>query len=206
MIKVLIADDHQILTDGLAALLANDPEVEVVAKCSNGEQVMHRLAENSIDILILDINMPRLNGIQVMEQISKKGIESKVIVLSMYQQPSYINKMINLGAKGYILKDDSSKQIIGAIKTVHSGNMYLSSEIRSILNSQKELKNQIPAITSREKEVLKLIAEGLTTKEISKKLFISVNTVQTHRKHLIEKFSVNNSSAMLSLAKDLGIL
>ena len=206
MIKVLIADDHKILTDGLSTVISEDSEIDIVAICHNGEQVIHRLSQLDVDIIILDINMPRMNGIEVMEFISSNHSHCKVIVLSMYRQPSYINKMLNLGVKAYVLKDESSKQILEAIKEVKSGNTYLSNDIQQILHSQKELKNKIPAITSREKDVLKLIAEGLTTKEISKALFISTNTVQTHRKHLIEKFAVNNSSAMLNLAKDLGIL
>jgi len=206
MLKVLLADDHQVLIDGLKALLGADDDVEVVGTCSNGEQVLHRLAEKEVDVLLLDINMPRMNGIEVMELINAKYKDCKVIVLSMYRQPSYINKMLKLGAKGYLLKDDSSKQILNAIKTVCAGRQYLSDEIAAILNSQKELKNRIPAITSREKDVLHLIADGLTTREISQRLFISTNTVQTHRKHLIEKFSVSNSAAMLIMAKDLGML
>jgi DNA-binding NarL/FixJ family response regulator len=124
----------------------------------------------------------------------------------MYRQASYINRMLNAGACSYVLKDDKVENIKKAIHSAYKGVPFFSEEVRSVLQSQKQKKNMMPPITTREKEVLNLVAQGLTTKEIAAKLFISTNTVQTHRKHLIEKFNASNSTAMLNSAKDLGLI
>ena len=206
MKRIIIADDHQVLLDGLETMLNADSEFEVIAKCVNGEQIFHRLNHEVPDILLLDINMPRMNGIEVTEQIRKKYPTIQIIALSMYKQPSYINRMIKLGARGYILKDEGKESILEALRTVSRGEKYLSQTASEIIRNQKINAPKIPGITTREKEVLGLLAEGLTSHEIAEKLFISYHTVQSHRKHLLRKFNVKNVSALSSMAKDMGII
>ncbi len=206
MKKIIIADDHQVLLDGLESMLNAEEDFEIVAKCTNGAQVLHRLKENEVDILLLDINMPRMNGIAVTEQIRKEYPEVKIIALSMYKQPSYINRMMNLGAMGYILKDEGKDSILAALQTVINGKKYLSKSAKEVIRNQKLNAPKLPGITSREKEVLELLSDGLTSSEIAKKLFISYHTVQSHRKHLLRKFNVKNVSALSSMAKDMGII
>lgn len=206
MKKVIIADDHQVLLDGLESMLNAEEDLEVIAKCTNGAQVLHRLKELEPDILLLDINMPRMNGIEVTEQIRKEYPDVLIIALSMYKQPSYINRMMNLGAMGYILKDEGKDSILDALRAVSQGEKYLSQQASEIIRNQKIHAPKMPGITSREKEVLKLLSNGLTSTEIAERLFISYHTVQSHRKHLLRKFNVKNVSALSSMAKDMGII
>jgi DNA-binding NarL/FixJ family response regulator len=173
MIKVMIADDHQVLLDGLESMLSEQGEFDIVAKCTNGTQVLQKLQQNEPDILLLDINMPDMNGIEVAEMVRKKHPKVNIIALSMYKQPSYINRMLNLGAMGYILKDEGRECILNALQTVSNGEQYLSTNTKQILRNQSLHTANLPAITTREKEVLQLLAQGLTSEEIAKK-YLSV--------------------------------
>lgn len=206
MKKIIIADDHQILLDGLESMLNGEEGFEVVAKCTNGAQVLHRLRENEPDILLLDINMPRMNGIEVTQQIRKDYPKVKIIALSMYKQPSYINRMMNLGAMGYILKEEGKDSILEALVSLIKGEKYLSKKVTEIVQSQKAHAPINLGITSREQQVLDLLAKGLSTQEISDQLYISFHTAKTHRKHLMRKFQVGNVSSLLIKAKDMGII
>lgn len=206
MIRVIIADDHQVMLDGIESILQYEEEYEVVATCKNGAQVIHRLADTGTDILLLDINMPRMNGIAVMEEILVKFPDVKVIALSMYKQPSYVNRMMKLGAMGYILKDEGKEVILEALQTVVQGQKFLSKNVAEIIRNQNRSEQVNPGITSREKQVLELLGKGMTSPEIAEKLFISFHTVKSHRKHLLRKFQVKNVSALLSVAKDRGII
>ena len=205
MEKVIIADDHQVLLDGLESMFEEVEDYEVVAKCSNGAQVLHRLADTGADILLMDINMPRMNGIEVTKEIAEKYPDVKVIALSMYKQPSYINRMLKLGAKGYILKDEGKTSIIEALRAVSQGETYISKKVAEVLRD-KNRNHADPGITSREKQVLELLAEGLSSPEISKKLYISIHTVKSHRKHLLRKFQAKSVTALITAAKDMGII
>ncbi|MCB0687429.1 MAG: response regulator transcription factor [Saprospiraceae bacterium] len=206
MIRILIADDHQVLLDGLESLLNAEEDIEVVAKCSNGEEVIHRLADSAIDLVLMDINMPRMNGIEAMEIILKKYPDIHVIALSMYKQPSYVNRMLNLGVSGYVLKDEGKKVILEAISSCMSGKQFISRQLQEILRNERSKLPFNLALTSREKEVLKELGNGSNSKEISEKLFISFHTVRTHRKHLMQKFNVKNVTSLLSKARDMGII
>lgn len=206
MTRVLIADDHQVLLDGLESMLANHQDIRIVAKCSNGEEVLHRLRDSIVDIILLDINMPRMNGLETTKIIRERYPEVKVIALSMYRQPSYINRMLHLGAVGYVLKDDGKEEIIKAIIACKEGRQYLSDDVRKIIKNHKENQPVNLGLTSREKDVLIELGNGLNSNEIAEKLFISFHTVRTHRKHLLQKFDVKNVSGLLAKAKDMGII
>ena len=206
MTKIIIADDHQVLLDGLEYMLEGLEDVEIVARCTNGKQVLHRLAEKETDLLILDINMPRMNGIEVAEQIQKNYPGIKIIALSMHDQPSFVNRMLNLGACGYVLKDEGKETIRIAVKTVLAGEIFLSDSIREVMNQHRIKGVRDPGLTEREKEVLEALAEGMTSHEIAEKLFISFHTVKTHRKHLLRKFDVKNVTSLLNVAKELGMI
>lgn len=210
MIEVLIADDHQVLIEGLEFLLADHPKIRITNIANDGQEVLDILEKQTCDVILMDINMPVMSGLEACKIVKKKYPEIKVIALSTFNKGSFIQQMLKNGASGYLLKNTSRDELIEAIMTVHSGQTYLNSETNQLLldNLMNKSKsgNFIPRLTRREKEVLKLISEELTTNEIAKRLFISLNTVETHRRNLISKFSVRNSVGLIRTAMERGLL
>lgn len=207
MIKILIADDHKVLLDGFLSIFQSYNQIEVVATAANGQQVLDRLKEVEVDIALLDINMPILNGVETCKKIKTKFPKTKVIALSMYRQKSYIKRMIQHGAMGYLLKDDSAEEIIDAITSVHQGKKYFSRQLSSdVFDAQTNRDQKIADITSREQEVLNLIAQGLSNKSIGLKLSISIHTVDSHRKSLLSKFQAKNAAELVRMASEKGLL
>lgn len=211
MIRVYIADDHQVLLDGLQTLLSNIDGLEVVGMGHHGKEVLHFLKDNQVDVILLDINMPVLNGIETCKILRKDHPDVKVLALSMYEKASFIQQMLKNGASGYILKNTGQDELIEAIKTVYRGEQYLSKVVsdtlmQSLIGKASTARQYIPEMTRREKEVLALIAKELTTQEISDKLHISLNTVETHRKNLLSKFGVRNSVGLIKMALERGLL
>ncbi len=208
MIKLLIADDHKVLLDGFISIFEKEPDLDVVATAGNGIEVLSLLSTTEVEICLLDINMPELNGVQACKKIMKKYPHMKVIALSMYKQASFIKRMKQNGAKGYLLKDDTADELIEAIRTVHQGGEYYSKQLTQILmNNIFEIDefNQ-DSITKREKEVLVLMCEGFTNREISEKLFLSEHTVISHRKNLLIKLKARNSVEMVKIALEKGLI
>lgn len=208
MINILIADDHTVLMDGFISIFKNVDNFHVVASVNNGAKVLEVLAEKEVDIVLLDINMPVLNGVETCKKISKEYPEVKVIALSMYRQASFIKRMRQNGAKGYVLKDDTAEIITEAIQKVYQGREYYSEQLKNIVMNnvfQKEQSN-VSMVTKREKEVLELIAQGLTNKGISEKLFLSDHTVVSHRKNLISKFNAKNTAELVRITMEKGII
>ncbi|MFT4683890.1 MAG: two-component system invasion response regulator UvrY [Flavobacteriales bacterium] len=197
-IKVHIADDHKVLIDGIIAVLKTESEIEVVGCSLNGEQVLQWYESNSSDVLILDINMPKVDGISVLQEFKKRNLQPKVIILSSYDDVKLVKEVMKIGAKAFLAKKCASEEIIEAIKTVSSGENYFSKDIQNKIvtsfSEKGDIKNTklLKLITDREKEVLVLITKELNTREIAESLFISVNTVETHRKNLIKKLEVKN--------------
>lgn len=208
MIRILLADDHKVLLDGFVSILDKDENIEVVATAQNGKEVLQLLGEQEVDIVLLDINMPELNGVETCKKIAKDFPDVKVIALSMYKQQSYVNRMKVNGAKGYLLKDDSAEEIVKAIHTVHEGKDYYSSQVMAILNSQNLSRQDliVESITRREKEVLELISQGMSSRLISEKLFVSYYTIETHRKSLLLKFDAKNTAELVKVALEIGVL
>ncbi len=208
MIKILIADDHKVLVDGFVALFEKVDDFQVIGTVNNGKEVLNTLSTSEVDIVLMDINMPVLNGVETCKRISKKYPNIKVIALSMYREASFVKRMKQNGAKGYILKDDSADTIIEAIHEIYKGKEYYSDQLKNILYNQVFTKRSTntTAVTKREKEVLALIAEGMTNKEIGKKLFVSDHTIISHRKNLIEKFDAKNTAELVKLAIEKGII
>ena len=202
-IKVHIADDHKILIDGIIAVLSSEKNIEVVGYSLNGKDVLNWFASNSADILVLDINMPDIDGIGVLQKFLAQGFQQKVIVLSSYDEVKLIKEVLKIGASGFLAKKCAGENIVEAINSVYNGNQYFSKSIQDKLlktfTQQYSLKNStsqdgtfFSSLTSREVEVLKLIAQQYNSKEISDLLHISINTVETHRKNLISKLNVKN--------------
>jgi DNA-binding NarL/FixJ family response regulator len=203
MINILIADDHQLFVDGLISLLEDEQEIRVVAKAKNGQEVIDRCKEGDIDLVIMDINMPVVDGIQASKELSKHYPDIKIIGLSMYNERNYIADMLKAGASGYILKNTDKENLLEAIHTIQSGANYLGTEVSTTLLNGF-MKNQprinTEKLSDREKEVLECIASGLTTHEVGEKLFISKNTVETHRKNLLYKLKARNTAELITNA------
>jgi two-component system response regulator NreC len=205
--KVLLVDDHQIIIDGLKSLLENIPTIEVVGEALNGKKAIDLLALISVNLVLMDIDMPILNGIETTKLIKSKYTNVKVIILSMYKESGLIKTLIDAGADGYLLKNSDQNELLEAIAKVTSGQQYFSSDVTlSLLNknssnsSSFQEENVVGDLTDREIEILKLIAEGFTNKEIGDKLFISHRTVDTHRTNLMKKVGVNNIAGLIRFA------
>ena len=197
-IRIILADDHTIFRQGLLALLNSQEDFEVVAEASHGREAIAKVAELKPDLVIIDIGMPELNGIEATKQIMKDFPRTKIIVLTMHNDKRFILKMLQAGANGYLLKDTIFEDLVQAIQSVHAGQSYLSPKITSTVIEdylQKCMANKstdVDDLTPKEREVLQLLAEGFSSKEIAAKLFISVKTVENHRKHIIQKLDVHN--------------
>lgn len=202
-IKILVVDDHKIIRDGISSLLHDQPEYLVVAEASNGREALAVLAKTKIDIAIVDINMPVMNGIECTREINEKFEDTRVIALTMHSEEIYLTKMIEAGAVGYILKNLGKKELLSALSAVVEGKHYYSPEIT--LAVIKELTNPRKAkeqdakieLTAREMEVLELIVREHSNQEIADKLSISVRTVDAHRRNLLEKTRVRNTAGLV---------
>ncbi len=212
MIHLLIADDHQILLDGFIAMFDKIDNVKVVDTAHNGQEVLDILEKNDvIDIVLLDINMPILNGVETCKRITNKFPSVYIIALTMHDQQSYFKRMMQHGAKGYLLKNDSVEEIEKAIKEVIAGGTYVSSQLKDELtnynhNSSTKRAKLNSEVSPREREVLLLVSEGYTDQQIAEKLFISFHTVNSHRKNLIIKFDARNTAELIKKTMEKGVI
>ena len=205
-IKVLLVDDHQIIIDGLKSLLKNSDEINVVAEANNGREALRILDILEIDVVLMDIDMPVLNGIDTLKEIGKQSFGVKVIILSMHNEAGMIKSLMSIGANGYLLKSCTQEELIGAIRKVASGQSYFSTEVTLSLLNPAQSNQPTELLTDRETEIIKLIAEGFSNKEIGSKLFISHRTVDTHRTNLMKKLDVSNIAGLISYAIRNGLV
>jgi len=190
MINILIADDHQLLIDGIKTALQDVKDINVIAEANNGFQVLEKLeSQIDVDVILMDINMPKLDGLDCTKQVSKKFPDVKVIALSQYDEKRFVKRMIKNGAFGYLLKDSDRDTLVEAIKKVHSGEKYfcdrLSMRLANLELKMENTKSLFPKLSEREKEIINLICKEHSTQEIAEKLFISFHTVESHRAHLV---------------------
>lgn len=214
IIKIAIADDHQLFREGLAFIIQQQKEFELIAQAANGQELLQKISTASQlpDIILLDIKMPVMDGIACTQQIKQLYPHIKVIVLSMYDQEDFILHFLDLGASGYLLKNSSSQEVYKAIRQTNDTGFYFDDFVCKImLNGLKKKKVSKPSlndqvhVTPREQEVLDLILKEYTTNEIAKQLFVSVRTIETHRKNLLEKFEVKNTVGLVIKALALGL-
>jgi DNA-binding NarL/FixJ family response regulator len=212
MIRLLIADDHQMLKDGLKALLNNNEDIRIMGEANNGLEVLEILSKIPMDVVMLDINMPIMDGIETCKKIKQLHPLTKILVLTMYEEGNLISKIVKNGATGYILKNTGKDKLIEAIKTVYGGGTYFSDRVKDALIasmvSEKNKNNQsyIPSLTRREREIIELIVYENTTHEIAEKLFISEKTVETHRKNLLQKLNARNTAGLVRIAIQKGLV
>ncbi|CAM3275986.1 response regulator [Aequorivita lipolytica] len=201
-IKLLIVDDHQMIIEGIQSLLEDQTTVKIVGTATNAKLCEQFFITQTADIVFMDINLPDLSGIDLTALLLKKYPTLNIIALSTFTQGTYVRKMIESGAKGYLLKNASKFEILKAIEVVHSGQKYISPEAQEALNYELNLQKKLPKITKREKEILVLIVEGLTNSHIAEKLFISIDTVDSHRKNLYSKLNVNNTARLVGFVNE----
>jgi two-component system nitrate/nitrite response regulator NarL len=204
MIKVLLVDDHPLFREGLKHRLSLDSCLEVVGEAENGKQALELIKSIDFDIVLMDINMPEMDGMYVLELIKEQDIDCKVLMLSMHDNKEYILGAMRHGADGYILKDVPGTELIDAIKKVISGKHYFSSEVTEILS--KELAGeQRGIVTRREQLVLRLISQGLNNKRIAQELNVSVRTVETHKRNIKQKLGIDSTVGLMRYAIDYGL-
>ncbi len=202
--KILLVDDHTLVLEGMRALLERIPDIQIAGTAGNAFDAIALLKKMVVDIAFVDINLPDISGIELCSKIRKEFPHTQVIALSTFKQRSYVTQMIGNGAAGYLIKSADRGEIETAIQSVLAGKMYFSNEIGNSTETINE--NDPPTLTKREKEIMKLIAEGKTSNEIAGKLFLSTYTVDTHRKNLLTKFEVNNTALLITMAAKYGIV
>ena len=205
--KVFIIDDHPMVVAGLHPLLGRLENIEVAGAVSNAFDAIPFLKKSKTDVILLDINLPDISGIDLCKKIHKEFPEIKILGISTFSERSYISRMIENGASGYLIKSASTEEIAEAINTVLKGKIYLSVSMEHIAKPLSIMpSDNLPALTKREKEILQLISEGLTNNQIAEKLFISPLTVDSHRKNLLTKLNVNNTASLIKLAVQNGLI
>jgi DNA-binding NarL/FixJ family response regulator len=201
-ISVLIADDHKLIRETWSFILNNDPRFTVVAECGDSEQ-----AVEMAKIVLMDINMLPISGFEATEKIRKVSPASRIIGISMHSQPAYAKKMLQIGARGYVTKNSSKEEMITAIMEVHSGNKYICDEIKNniselVLEENKDVPN-VNALTEREIQIINLIKEGQSSKEIAMSLNISLKTVEVHRHNILKKLKLKNSASLVNFINNV---
>ncbi len=218
--RIVLADDHSLVRDGIRALLEEDDNYMVIGEVSNGKEAVQMVLDKKPDLLIIDIRMPEMNGIEAVEELKKHSSATKCIILSMHDSEEYILKSVNAGASGYLLKDTGKSEFLKAISTVEQGGKYFSGDISNVLvnnllsqgqtkqESKPKTKNGSNSfgITSKELQILELVLSGLTNKQISEKLQKSKRTIETHRFNLMRKMGVNNLMDLARKAQEYKLI
>lgn len=208
---IVVADDHKIVREGICKLLETREDFTVVGQASDGEEAVQLVLEKQPDVALMDIWMPRLSGIDATRRIGKRGLDTKVLVLSMHESRTYVEEVLRAGAAGYIVKNAASSDLLAAIDAVRSGASYLSPAITqqvvdAIARPGDSAPSGVAMLTDREREVLQLIAEGLSSKEIAGMLGVSLKTVDSHRSNLMEKLDIHKVSGLVRFAIRAGLV
>jgi DNA-binding NarL/FixJ family response regulator len=211
MISIMVADDHGIVREGLRRLLESENDLEVIGEARDGQELLERVAQKRPDVVVLDISMPRLGGLETLEHMRKSHPDVKAILLSVHSDPPFIQSAISLGADGYVLKDGPASEIITAIREVMRGGSYFSPSVaREIVeqmrNPDLQKDNPFSLLSARERQVLHLIADGLSAKEIGSQLNISAKTVEAHRSSLMRKVGVRKATELVRYALRHGLI
>lgn len=212
-ISILIVDDHDILRGGIRAILEKESDFTVIGEASNGQEAVDKAESKKPDLILMDISMPKLNGLQATLRIKKILPGTKIIILSRHCSQEYVYKSLKSGASGYLIKKSAYSELIPAIRTVYQNRRYLSPDVSELLiddflgtHTPVDDLNIFEALTDREQEVLQLIAEGLSNKEIAGQLHVSLNTVSTHRTHIMSKLDIHSTASLIKYAIECGLI
>jgi len=214
MIKVLVADDHKMFVDGIESILRNEEDIQVVGKCFDGESVFREIEDKDPDVVLLDISLPEMSGIDVCKRLTATHPRVRVLAVSMHNDASFISEILKNGAMGYILKNTGKAELVSAIKNVSEGKSYFSKEVGETImrglvqdtDTKKKAADPRFMLSEREKEILALIAEEFTTQEIAQKLHLSFKTVEGHRRNLFNKLNVRNAAGLVRVALENNLL
>jgi DNA-binding NarL/FixJ family response regulator len=209
--RVLIADDHTMVRESLVSVLQADGDVQVVAQAADGVEALEKAMALRPDVVIVDLSMPRLSGIEVVRRLCEALPATRVLVLTMHQEDAYILQAVRAGASGYLVKDSASAELLTAVRNVHAGLGYFGAQAARTLAAQlqhpeRTLEDPYGRLTAREREVFHLIAEGLTTKEIARRLDISVKTAENHRGRVLDKLDMRNTAELVRYALRKGLI
>jgi two-component system, NarL family, nitrate/nitrite response regulator NarL len=199
-VRILLVDDHAILLDGIRNLLDKEEGVEVVGVAEDGERALHFLKSNKVDLVITDFNMPGMDGLSLVNTVQRIFPDVKTIVLSMHDETHLVKEILRAGINGYVLKKDTHRELLKAIREVQAGNVYLSNDINKILITNLQNPDEGRLLTDREKEIVKLIAKEYSNKDIAEELFISERTVETHRKNIFKKTGTTSLVGLIKFA------
>lgn len=212
-IRILLADDHTVVRDGLRALLERESDMQVVAEAADGREAVRLTAENQPDIVVMDLAMPSMNGMEATRRIVSSSPRTGIVILSMHQDESYVLGALNAGAKGYLLKDSIRSEVLQAIRAVSSGRSYLTKRIANMLQEdhvsqlrRRGLEDRYDLLSDREREILQMVAEGRSNKEVAGLLNISLTTVETHRSHILQKLDIHSVPELILYAVRKGII
>jgi len=213
MIRILLADDHTVMRNGLRLLLERQPNLSVVGEASDGREAVRTAESVSPDVVVMDIAMPNLNGIEAARQIATARPETAIVILSMHSDESYVIRALKAGARAYLLKDSAEGDLIAAIHAITEGKSFFSPAISRILVEdymrqleQRHVEDTYELLTTREREILQLLAEGKTNKEVAAILNLSVYTIETHRTHILQKLNLHNVPELILYAVRKGII
>jgi len=208
-IKIFLVDDHQLILDGIKALLSGVNDISIIGEATNGNELLEKIPLARPDVILMDISLPDVSGIELTRIISKKHPASKILILSMYTNEDFVFNAMKAGARGYLPKNTSRQEILDAIYTIHAGQEFfgesisqviLKSFLRKVTEPEKNTGEGTQPLTSRELEILKLFAEGFNNKEISNKLDISIRTVESHKNHIVKKLGLKSTVEMVKFA------
>jgi two-component system nitrate/nitrite response regulator NarL len=202
LIKILIADDHRVFIDGMKALLREIEGLTVIGEAMNGQQLIEEVEIHQPDVILTDIQMPVLDGIEATREIHKRFPDVKIIALTMLNESMFIKRMLDAGASGYVIKTIDKDELVNVIRKVASGEKHFSAEVTAQLMNNYSSTDPLSVLTKREKEILGLIAQGLTDKEIADKVFLSHLTITTHRKNILSKLNLKNKVELTRFAID----
>lgn len=208
---IVLADDHHVVREGIRKLIETRPDFEVIGEAGDGEQAVRMIIERQPDIALMDINMPRVSGIEATRRIEQQGLSTRVLVLSMHESRNYVEEVLRAGASGYVVKNSSPEELLSAIDAVKEGRSYLSESITqqvvdAIAHPDGEAPAGLTVLTDREREVLQLVAEGLSSKEIAGQLGVSLKTVDSHRSNLMEKLDIHKVAGLVKFAVRAGLV
>ncbi len=212
-VRILLADDHAVIRSGLRLVLEREPGFRVVAEAADGKEAIRLAAELTPDVAVLDVAMPNLNGIEAARQITAATAHTSVVMLSMHSDEGYVLRALNVGARGYLLKESPEEDLIAAVKAVHGGKAYFSPAISRVLVDdyvrrmrKRGLEDSYELLTAREREILQLLAEGKSNKDVAGRLGLSTYTVETHRGNLMEKLNLHSMPELILYAVRKGII